>query len=189
MFLSNHLLLLTPDECLLTVIFTHQPPSCWVDSPCIHFCFNFSIAANCPWQQWPRESVPAAKISCLYAHLKARDTTRLVRCTMLTLFSDQFCSGYSVQFRLGRLYTRRNCKQCLCNNLFLCLGGGQTICIFGRLQAFEWLLTFVPKKANVDRFDCNKVFYSLSLLFISFFTCRVDPAYRQAHGRWSTGQK
>lgn len=61
--------------------------------------------------------------------------------------------------------------------------GGQTICIFGRLQAFEWLLSFVPKKANEDRFDCKKVFYSLSLLFISFFTYRVDPAYRQAHGR------
>ena len=110
---------------------------------------------------------------------------------MLTLFSDQCCSGYSVQFRLGRLYTRRNCKQCLCYNLLFFFGGGggggggggQARCIIGTLQAFEWLLTSVPKNANVDRFDCNKVFYSLSLLFISFFPCRVDPAYRQAHGR------
>lgn len=75
------------------------------------------------------------------------------------------------------------------NNAYaiICLGGGgmgeQTRCIIGRLPAFEWLPTSVPKKANVDTFDCNMVFYSLSLLLISFFTCRVDPAYRQAHGR------
>ena len=62
-------------------------------------------------------------------------------------------------------------------------GGGGTSCIIGRRQAFEWLFTSVPKMANVERFDYNKVFYSLSLLLISFFTCRVDPAYRQAHGR------
>ena len=62
-------------------------------------------------------------------------------------------------------------------------GGGETRCIIGRLQAFEWLFTSVAKMANVERFDYSKVFYSLSLLFISFFSCRVDPAYRQAHGR------
>ena len=71
---------------------------------------------------------------------------------------------------------------------FLWGWGGQTRCIIGRLQSFEWLLTSIPNKANVDRFDCDKVFYSLSLLFISFFTCRVDPAYRQAHGRWRLGK-
>ena len=43
---------------------------------------------------------------------------------MLTLFCHQFCSGYSVQFRLGRLYTRRNCKQCLCSNLVFFWRGG-----------------------------------------------------------------
>ena len=62
-------------------------------------------------------------------------------------------------------------------------GGRETRFIIDRLQAFEWLLTSFPEMANVERFDYNKVFYSLSLLFISFFTCRVDPAYRQAHGR------
>ena len=62
-------------------------------------------------------------------------------------------------------------------------GWGQTRCIIDRLLAFEWLLTSVPKMANVERFDYNKIFYSLSFLFISFSPCRVDPAYRQAHGR------
>ena len=62
-------------------------------------------------------------------------------------------------------------------------GMGQTRCLIGRLLAFEWLLTSVPKMANVERFDYNKVFYYLGFLLISFFPCRVDPAYRQAHGR------
>ena len=69
----------------------------------------------------------------------------------------------------------------IANNAYaiICLwgGGGGTRCIIGRRQAFEWLFTSVPKMANVERFDYNKVFYSLSLLLISFFTCRVDPEF------------
>ena len=74
--------------------------------------------------------------------------------------------------------------QTMLMHALICLEGGwgQTRCIIGRLLAFEWLLTSVPKMSNVERFDCN-VFYPLSFLFIPFFPCRVDPAYRQAHGR------
>lgn len=76
----------------------------------------------------------------------------------------------------------------IANNAYaiICLwggGGGEGNKMYYRQTAVDWLFTSVPKMANVERFDYNKVFHSLSLLSISFFTCRVDPAYRQAHGR------
>ena len=86
---------------------------------------------------------------------------------MLTLFSDQFCSGYSVQFRLGRLYTRGNCKQCLCNNLFLCLGGwggGKQYVFSADCRPLSGCLLLFPRKlmwtdSTVIRFFILLVYY------------------------------
>ena len=44
-------------------------------------------------------------------------------------------------------------------------------------------LLLFPRKLMWTDSTVIRFFNSLSLLFISFFTCRVDPAYRQAHGR------
>ena len=68
-------------------------------------------------------------------------------------------------------------------------GGGGTRFIIGRLQAFEWLLTSFPEMANVERFDYNKVFYSLSLLFISFFHLQSGSSLQASTWPMKTGQK
>lgn len=71
----------------------------------------------------------------------------------------------------------------------LCLGG-QIRCIIGRLQGFQWLLTFVPKMANVERFGCNKVVYSLSchLFHISLAEWIQLTGKHMADEDWAPGK-
>lgn len=70
------------------------------------------------------------------------------------------------------------------------LFGGTNKVHYRQTEGFQWLLTFVPKMANVERFGCNKVVYSLSchLFHISLAEWIQLTGKHMADEDWAPGK-